>query len=554
MASGELQRYNDIKLICDKLEKAAIRRAKKGDRESAKVAGLNSLLSVDQMLYATAVAADATRKPNSLRQPPAEAQTGPGGQQRSLEGFSYFGYPEDQEVWSACLKGDPEVALYTPEVGFGFEFNPFQGLERDREQALRDLLGIEPGEDLAEEFENCFDCDLRVQFDFQLQPVNLLLELDNLLDEIKGTIDFWKNYADPISFLKNFCELWDMFGQLGLCIQDWITILLGLQALMAKYANASIQMTFDWTVLFGGLLKFIIDALAQLIEQIVQLLTAPIDCAIGFMTTLEQLWLELEDTLNTAVAFGDALSFDGFGQKDPETGELNLGPFGDYSGNGTKASIGWEEGSGGLTVNGREQGIIPRMGPESDPSETEPPRFDVDKGDWGDGIQNLRGDGKIEIPTGFEMRGKNGLEDAFDDPTFKFANPFQKIILSLQEVKRWITTLFANILFSLKSLNALVSGGIKVNLKNIGFLMLVIDIINLCKVILAMIKSGINPCEDDIEAIAEFIETYYNGSSTTIEGNVIGVTAPGGYENTVVVRKNPAACEDPTRRNKTDIS
>ena len=60
-----LERYADIKLICDKLEKAAIIRGKRGDRTSLKVAALNSVLSLDQIVFASAKALEATQKTSS---------------------------------------------------------------------------------------------------------------------------------------------------------------------------------------------------------------------------------------------------------------------------------------------------------------------------------------------------------------------------------------------------------------------------------------------------------------------------------------------------------
>ena len=53
------------------------------------------------------------------------------------------------------------------------------------------------------------------------------------------------------------------------------------------------------------MLKLIIDSVAGLIEQIAQLLTAPLDCAIGVLTTVEELYEELNDTIAIAKAAVD---------------------------------------------------------------------------------------------------------------------------------------------------------------------------------------------------------------------------------------------------------
>ena len=558
-----LQQYTDIKIICDAVEKAAIKRARRGHRTSAKVAGLNSLLSVDQLLHGSQLALESMKKPvggspstarGTQRDTRDTRDTRPERDTRDDTRPTRPGRDEDTasaERWTFCPPDYPgddwDISGPTPEIEFGFSYNPFDAADADTDQAIRDLLGLEPGEDLAEGFENCFGCDLRLQFDFQLQPINLLLELDNLFDQISDILDFWREYADPLNFLARICDFLDWWGDLSLCKQDLIAMLLALQALLAKYANLAISISLDWTLLFGPLLKFILDALSQLIEQVIQLISAPIDCIIGFLKTIDEIVNAVVDTANVAAAFGQTMAGTGGDTPVGQTGEdgfLNLAGLGNYSAEGTKKELEWEggAGSGGLdfrpNVEGKgEQGFVPRMekedtewfsgNPYASTANTSPPELNASSGSLGGGLQNEKGDSKVEIPTGFNLAGKNGLEEALKDPKFKFSSPMQKLILSLEEAKKWITSLFANILFSLKSLSALVGGGIGLNLQNIGFLMMILDIINLIKLLASL--QGVNPCSDNIDKIEEFLKRYVDGDVQRIQGEDAFVVSSGAY-------------------------
>lgn len=560
-----LKEYTDIKIICDAVEKAAINRARRGHRTSGKVAALNSLLSTDQLLHSTTMAVDAMRKkpvsnasrPTSeerTRRESRDTQSEKKSQNKKSAASAYASY-EAPDRWNVCPPDYPgdewEAEAYTPKASFGFAANPFDAANADTDKAIRDLLGLDPNEDLAEGFENCLGCDLRVQFDFQLQPINLLFEFDGLLDQIQDIIDFWKQYANPLNFLERICEFLDFWNaNFNLCKQDLIALLLALQALLAKYANLAISITFDWTILFGPLLKFILDALAQLIEQVIQLLTAPIDCIIGVLKTIDELISAVVDTANVAAAFGETMA--GMGGDTPlggtsDDGFLNLGGLGNYKAEGTKAEAAWEggPGSGGINIGGEEQGFIPKMEPSDNSffsvGDTQPPGLEVGKTAFGEKLNNEKGDSKVEFPLGFNLAGKNGLEEALLDPRFKYSSPLQKIILALQEARLWITKLFANILFSLKSLSALVGGGISINLKNIGFLMMILDIINLIKMLASL--QGVNPCSDNINDIANFIKRYYQGAEVEIDGNTILVSQGDYTQEIVLVEDTSKPCQ-----------
>jgi hypothetical protein len=547
--AGQLQPYADIKYICDKIEKAALLRGKAGDRVSLQVASLNSLESLDQVLFGAKQAIESTQSP------PLPDETDQKDEDQDKKAKKGSGEQEEDKNWyistqnefNSCEKDDDEqweaVGMWDIHPGGGIhaEFNPFQSKNRAHAKALA-ALGFDKNADLAEAVEHCFGCDMRVNFDFQLQPINLLLSLDELLKDIEDILNFWKDYADPLSFLKNLCPLWNMFGEIDWCIQDWIAILLALQALMAKYAQMAISISLDWTVLFGPLLKLLLDAISQLIEQIIQVITAPLDCAIGALETIQALWKEIEDTLQMAEAVGKAMSFG-----DSPEGKMDLGPLGNWDAQGKKMDVGWpgdEAGTGGIDFapnkDGGEQGFLPKYG---EPEASSPPSMTVDKNKtWGSGSLGKQESGEIGIPTGFNMKANDTLEDALKDPNFHMADPFEKIILALRDCRAWLVKIFSNILFTVKSLNALVSGGIGLNLKSIGMLMLILDIINFIKLLISL-TPGTNPCEEDLEEIANIMRNNQPDYSikTTEDRNIV-VSTPGGHEAVIVIPEDPGVC------------
>ena len=205
-----LERYADIKLICDKLEKAAIIRGKRGDRTSLKVAALNSVLSLDQIVFASTKALEATQK-NLSSQGARKADEKPQSAEDAWGQWEYSQEPGGEARLCAGKEDEWVASLYTPKVGFSAEINPFNAIGRDQQRAIKDLLGLDEEDDLAEGWENCFDCDARVKFDFQLQPVNLLSQIDNILDNIESTIDGWESKASAESYMKRLCELFNVF-------------------------------------------------------------------------------------------------------------------------------------------------------------------------------------------------------------------------------------------------------------------------------------------------------------------------------------------------------
>lgn len=162
------------------------------------------------------------------------------------------------------------------------------------EQAEQDLINIDMDADVTELFANnnnpianyvqeCLGCDFRLQFDWQLKPLNLLGGIENMLNQIKASLDSFEFQLDPLKSLDKVCELLNSLK--GLCLPDIIIILLSLKMLLKKYLNNAFNMKIDWTTIVGPLLKAIVEGITKLMENLAMVLLAPLDCIITNIKT-----------------------------------------------------------------------------------------------------------------------------------------------------------------------------------------------------------------------------------------------------------------------------
>jgi hypothetical protein len=84
----------------------------------------------------------------------------------------------------------------------------------------------------------------------------------------------------------------------------------------------------------------------------------------------------------------------------------------------------------------------------------------------------------------------------------------------VQDARQWIVDLFSQILFVVKSVNALFSGKIALNVEAMGIIMLIIDLMNLIMMVIVLKKEGLKGCEDlkdnPEKVLRAFKRTYPN--------------------------------------------
>ena len=303
--------YQHLSLIVDEFEKAALRSQ---DRQAIMATAQSPLAAMDQILGSSDTALSMGRTANAQRvsAPAGNNSRSAGGEASTSNGweapgFRLEGQPDsdesqrraEQESWKEDhndLKwvaentseepertGRGEIAdIKEPSFTVGFEGS----VSADRD--FNDLLNGEPGgAQLGDWLADCLGCDLRISFDWQLQPIDLFLPLANLLADINAALDQFENWFNPNSMMENLCDL--LNGLNFLCIPDLMAILMALKMLLKSYLTFQLSIRLDWTLLLGPLLKLILDALVTLLQQIAGIIVAPLDCAIAALTSIADL-------------------------------------------------------------------------------------------------------------------------------------------------------------------------------------------------------------------------------------------------------------------------
>ena len=359
--------------------------------------------------------------------------------------------------------------------------------------------GTKPGA-MDQYMEKCWSCFLDFNFNWELPPVNLLAEIDKLLQMVKDLLKWiLARSKGTYDFLKDMCN-WDWMFKL-ICIPDILALLAMLRALLMKYAMDGFNISLDWTGIVGPIIKAVMDALCGLLEAIVATLIQPIDCVIGIVKTVDALIKGVGETVNDGWAFMNHL----WSQNNPLVAGL--------SGGGSDPNSGFEfssSTSGHHVKNAGFSDIFPEWsGGFGKDSKATSKKKTPAKGKGTDGGWSLGA-------SAWELKGQQ-LGPAVEAGIFKAKdfNALSGIVLALEEVKAWIKKLAYNIIMALKSLTLLFSGSLKLQIMKSGLIMLIIDFIQLIRVLWEMLGSD-GFCEDEEGGLADAISAVY-GEDARVE-------------------------------------
>lgn len=434
--------YENVSLVIDAFEKAALR---SGTREGAMVVANNPLTGMDQMLEGS---------DNVLAKVSASRT-------KSSKG-------------KGTKKNDALRNLFDPdqdgETGIGVSYDA----------DLADLLGGGAAAKAIDNYlEECLGCDLRLTFDWQLKPLNLLGGIDSLIEGIEDILDQFKMQLNEFKVLDGLCSLLDLLK--GLCIPDLISILLALKLLLKRYISEAINIRLDWTMILGPLLKWILESIGSLLEQLGGVILAPLDCALNVLYTANELERETRELAGMAQALGEATADT---IKAVSKGELPPGMDIDTM----AEDFTW----GGSTVGEATYPDAPNFGWLSSTAR---------EINAGDGLFSASASGNplmaggsasLTIPTGFRLTKDTQLEDALRNPSFGNSTITEKLIVPVQEAKRYIEDLIGMIIKSVRSLQALVSGGFRTQMGTLGIIMFIKDMIQLVMMIVKLLNSHRN--------------------------------------------------------------
>lgn len=464
--------YEHLSLIIQEFEEAAL---KSGKREGYLICAHSPLQAMDQILESSgkALSTNHTKKASSTQSNTTSTST-----QSTNNGLLTIteNPPSTTDKIQASV---PSVTLNTDAFNEKMHKNIVGGSE-----SLVDLSSIEFDEDLQsltgtgnvqDYLRECMGCDLRLTFDWQLKPIDLLLPIGNLLADINAAIDSFLNQMNPFSAIENLCDI--LNGIHWLCIPDLLAILMSLKLLLKSYLTFQLKISLDWTVIIGPLLKIILDAITSLIQAIAGVLVAPLDCVLGALRSVAELEKQLASTLDMGAALasrvkeragqvGDVLQGEGLDVGDDTENRLDV-LFKDV------AVVAGSSGSIGTS----DKSIIDLTAP-TPPSLRTSIRKGETEPEWSE----------WSFPSGIELTSKVRLPEAIKDKRFNFSHWTTKIILAVQEAKQYILDLVRKIIGSLNSLQGLVSGGLSIQLGNLGLILFIKDMIALVVLIMRLLQ------------------------------------------------------------------
>lgn len=351
----------------------------------------------------------------------------------------------------------------------------------------KDIQALTGTTNLQDYLKDCLGCDARVSFEWQLQPIDLLAPTNKLLKSINLALDSFEENMEPFNGFGDLCNL--LNGTKWLCIPDLVTLLMGVKLLFKSYLSTQFKLNLDWTVLIGPLLKVIVNAVSSLLQAVSGVMLGPIDCLSSALKSVATIEKQLSDigNIGTAVARDTA-------SKVKDSVDFNI-LYKDV----------------GLTPD-----AIPRL-------KTQTRNSDDVKASYS----------QWSFPSGVSISSKETLNASLQDPRFGNAHWTSKLIVVVNEVRNYLLDLINKVLGSLNSLEGLVTGGLTLQLGNLGALLFLKDMITLIITITKLLKD--NPKVQDwcsyLEQHPEILE-----DALSISGNRVNINS---QNRTLILTQGP---------------
>ena len=453
-----------------------------------------------------------------------------------------------QEEKNSCAEEKDFVSLDGATINFNI---PDEDLEIDLSTPLVDPVnaideffggdGEVTAQDIKDAARECFDCDLKVEFDFQIKPINLLSEIMPLLNKIGAILDNIINELKPFDLLANLCNLSKNIRIF--CLPDLLSILVTLEGLIKRYMGDAFKLVLNWTFIIGPIIKGIVDIAATLMEQIRRLLVAPLDCAAGVIGSMLNFAEKVEGSFENMQAFAAAFpNYDSktesnvlsrtmrfaqqpevndmanvFRKNDKEPAsetEMNV-PFAwEFSINDTLESA-YQKEKEHIKAKKRLRKRQELVRNTNDPARRESIFRQAEK------IVT----GKVNGDVAF-----NGTEAELKAIEKEFARLaeqenqglLKKLLFSINEGKAWVNSLHANLLLSLKTLNALVANNLEISFKLGGWILMIFDIIKVVQLVVHSFKSGsfksiCDIMENDPERLKDILDRDFKWAAVDLE-------------------------------------
>ena len=400
-------------------------------------------------------------------------------------------------------------------------------------------------EDIKNSARECFDCDLKAVFDFQIKPINLLSELMPLINKIGAILDNLINELKPFDLLASICNLTKNLNIF--CLPDLLSILVTLEGLIARYIGEAYKLVLNWTFIIGPIIKGIVDIAATLMEQIRRLLVAPLDCAAGVIGTILNFTEQANSSFENMEAFAVA-----FGKYDYKTesnvldrtmkfaSQPELNDMGNVfrkdnkevdPGTETNLIYGWEfsmDDTLESSYQKQKQQIQARKRLKKRQDSINKLNKDPRKAQsiLEQAVKNI----SPEMMDWGEVDGKSVTQAelaAIEEEFGRLAEQenqgmLKNLLFLINEGKEWINSLHANLLLSLKALNGLVANNLEISFKLGGWVLMIFDMIKVIQLIVQFFKNGEfrNLCdimENDPERLKDILERDFKWAAVDLQ-------------------------------------
>ena len=134
--------------------------------------------------------------------------------------------------------------------------------------------------------EECLNCMVDINIELTMPSLEFIFNLDKLLQQIEKLLKDMLKAMDPSLLYDAICAFLLNFGANFACPANLIGINLVLPTLFAKYSLDLAKIRFDWTSLFGAMIKGLLEFLVQAVESVPKMINPFIDCIINALKTV----------------------------------------------------------------------------------------------------------------------------------------------------------------------------------------------------------------------------------------------------------------------------
>ena len=502
MSNKDDQRYLDACKIVDSYERGM----RSSQSRASVLIGLDSTVSaMEEIVRAAELSMAGMKNPNG-----AQASSGEELVDESVQSKDSNSCDGEENKPFIDYEGGGTIS-FNAEIKDGDVF-------QSAEDGINEFLGTDiSSKTVKDGLSDCYDCNLRASFDFQIRPINLLSEIMPLINKLSNTIDMLLNELRPTNLLKSICDLSVNFR--FWCLQDILNVIVALTGLTKRYMGQFMKVALNWTAIIGPIIKMIVDTAVKFMEQIRRMIIAPLDCASGVLSTV--------------------INFQESAQKSAEASIDELKAFATVFPNEES----WDR-TGNVSKVKRMQGFAPT---------------------W-DGAKTSLIGGEAKIPYQWEYNSQDSLETAFEKEKARLSRErklkqerkrverinrklgkyideelegtiyseeseealleelkriekqesgsmLRNLLFAINSSKQWVNEMFANLLLAVKSLNGLISGSLELSIKLGTWMLMIFDLVKVIQVIVSLVQSGglKNICKDleeDPEKVNFLLERY----------------------------------------------